>query len=89
MVGFVASVVATVLDARSRGLLWSLLCLVLPWYGCYHLYAHSSIKHRKLLALSLVVLPVLALLLFAAAFVMFAESSPVLPYVYAVEGAAP
>ncbi len=89
LVGFVACVLATALDASSRGVFWSVLCLIVPWYGCYHLFAHSSKKRRKLLALLLVLLPVLALLLFAAAFVMFAESSPVLPFVYAAEGSHP
>jgi peptidoglycan/LPS O-acetylase OafA/YrhL len=89
LVGFVACVVATALDASSRGLFWSVLCLILPWYGCYHLFAHSSNKRRKLLALLLVLLPALAFLLFAAAFMIFAESSPVLPFEYAAGGSLP
>ena len=62
--------------------------LVVPWYGCYHLFVHSSGKRRKLLALSLVLLPVLAVLL-ALAFVLFAESAPVFPFVFAAEGSLP
>ena len=80
---FLLCLALTVLDAYRQSPAQALLCLFLPPYGVYFLLARSENQLRGPLALGLVLSPAAILFLLGAAFVLFAESSPVLPFVYA------
>ena len=76
--------VVTTIDAYRQSPIQGVLCLLVPVYCLYFLFARSKHPARGWLGLGLLVCPVAVFVLLAGGFVFFAESSPVLPHVYAI-----
>ena len=79
-----AAFLLTVADAFRTGMGHGLACVLFNPYCLVFLAAFSEHRLRWWLLLALLSLPLALLVSFAIGFVLFAEASPVLPFVYAV-----